>query len=118
MSYNVGDFVSFFDLDDEFDNINLNLIEDYINNLSWYEIKSVNNPNDDFITVRSLSEGRDIPVLKYEYQIHTKESLRKYLNELLKYKETNKKYYDICNKIKQLYRKHNHSDSPFKFQGV
>jgi hypothetical protein len=113
MSYDVGSFVSFFSIDESFENINLNLIEDYIDDLSWYEIVSVNNPNDDFITVRSLSQGEDIVVLKDEYQIHTKESLRNYLNELLKYKEVNKKYYDICKKINQLYRK-----QEFKFQGV
>lgn len=113
MSYNIGSFVSFFSIDESFENINLNLIEDYIDNLSWYEIVSVNNPNDDFITVRSLSQGEDIVVLKDEYQIHTRESLRKYLNELLKYKEANEKYYDICKKINQLYRK-----QEFKFQGV
>lgn len=113
MSYDVGNFVSFFSIDETFENINLNLIEDYIDDLSWYEIVSINNPNDDFITVRSLSQGEDIVVLKDEYQIHTKESLRKYLNELLKYREANKKYYDICSKIKQLYRK-----QEFKFQGV
>lgn len=113
MSYDVGSFVSFFSIDESFENINLNLIEDYIDDLSWYEIVSVNNPNDDFITVRSLSQGEDIIVLKDEYQIHTKESLRKHLNELLKYKEVNKKYYDICKKINQLYRK-----QEFKFQGV
>lgn len=114
MSYDVGSFISFFDHHDTFaEDINLNLIEDFIDNLSWYEVVSIDNPNDDFITVKSLSQSEDLVILKDEYQIHTKESLRKYLNELLKYKEANKKYHDICKKINQLYRK-----QEFKFQGV
>jgi hypothetical protein len=113
MSYDVGNFVSFFDHDDTFENINLNLVENYIDDVSWYEIVSINNPNDDFITVRSLSQGEDIIILKNEYQIHTKQSLRKHLTDLLVVNEANKKYADVCKKIRQLYRK-----QEFKFQGV
>lgn len=116
--FNVGNIVSFFGDNEQFENINLNLIEDFIEDCSWYEVIGVNVPNDDFITVRSLSQGRDIPVVKSEYQIHTKESLRSHLNNLLKTKEANKKYENVCNKIIQLYRKHNRTDSHFKFKGV
>lgn len=116
--FNVGNIVSFFGDNEQFENINLNLIEDFIEDCSWYEVIGINVPNDDFITVRSLSQGRDIPVVKSEYQIHTKESLRNHLTSLLTSQEADKKYYDICKKIKQLYRKHNESNSSFKFKGV
>lgn len=113
MSYTVGSYVSFFSPDEEFEHLNLNLMEDFIDDCSWYEIIAVDVPNDEFITVRSLSQGNDIPVLLDEYMIHTKESLRNHLTQLLTVTEANKKYYDICKKIKQLYRK-----QEFKFQGA
>lgn len=116
--FEIGTNVAFFGLEDNFDHLNLNRMEDFIEDCSWYEVIALNAPNDDFITVRSLSQGRDIPVVKSEYQIHTKESLRKHLTDLLVSNEANKKYADICKKIKQLYRKHNESGSHFKFQGV
>ena len=116
--FEIGNHVAFFGLEDNFDHLNLNVIENFIEDCSWYEIIGFNVPNDDFITVRSRSQGRDIPVVKSEYQIHTKESLRNHLTQLLTVNEANKKYADVCKKIKQLYRKHNNSDSHFKFQGV
>lgn len=116
--FEIGNHVAFFGLEDNFDHLNLNVIENFIEDCSWYEVIGVNVPNDDFITVRSLSQGRDIPVVKSEYQIHTKESLRSHLTQLLTVNEANKKYADVCKKIKQLYRKHNESGSHFKFQGV
>ena len=116
--FEIGNQVAFFGLEDNFDHLNLNVIENFIEDCSWYEVIGVNVPNDDFITVRSRSQGKDIPVVKSEYQIHTKESLRNHLTKLLTINEANKKYADVCKKIKQLYRKHNESGSHFKFQGV
>lgn len=105
MSYNVGSFVSFFSLNEEFEHLNLDLMEDFIEDCTWYEVVGIDVPNDDFITVRSRSEGRDIPVVVDEYLIYTKESLRNHLTTMLKTKQANGKYADICNKIRQLYRK-------------
>lgn len=105
MSYTVGSYVSFFSPDEEFVHLNLDLMEDFIDDCTWYEVVGIDVPNDDFITVRSRSEGRDIPVVVDEYLIHTKESLRNHLTTMLKTKQANGKYADICDKIKQLYRK-------------
>jgi len=105
MSYDIGSFVSFFSVNEDFEHINLNLLEEFIDNCTWYEVVGIDVPNDDFITVRSTSQGDDIPVVIDEYLIHTKESLRNHLKSLLKTKEANGKYAEICNKIKQLYRK-------------
>ena len=116
--FEIGTKVAFFGLEDNFDHLNLNNIENFIEDCSWYEIIGIDAPNDEFISVRSLSQSRIIPVLKSEYQIHTQESLRNHLTKLLVVNEANKKYEDVCKKIKQLYRKHNNSDSHFKFQGV
>jgi len=100
--FQVGNFVSFHSLHDEFDYVND--VERFIDDTSFYEVLEI---LDDIIMVKSLSMGRDIPVDINEYQIHTKESLRDHI------KSKNHKYAAICNKIKQLYRK-----QEFKFQGV
>jgi len=107
MFHNVGDKVGFFNLHDEFEYVND--IERFIDDSTFYEVLEI---FDEIIIVKSLSLGRDIPIDINEYQIHTKESLRDTI------KSKNYKYADICKKIKQLYRKHNNSDSSFKFQGV
>ena len=99
-----GNFVAFFSTEDNFENLNLNLIEDFIDGCSWYEVLDNVGLNEDWITVKS-NQGKEFPILIDEYQIHTKESLRNYLNLLLKQNEANKQYADICKKIKQLYNK-------------
>ena len=71
MSYDIGSFVSFFSLNEEFEHVNLNLIEEFVDNCTWYEVVGIDVPNDDFITVRSTSQGDDIPVVIDEYLIHT-----------------------------------------------
>lgn len=105
--FNVGNFISFHSLHDEFEYVND--IERFIDDTSFYEVLEI---LDDIVMVKSLSMGRNIPVDINEYQIHTKESLRDTI------KSKNYKYADICKKVKQLYRKHNESNSSFKFQGV
>ena len=113
--FETGNLISFFDTDETFEHINLELIDDFINHCSWYQVIS---SNDEGVTVRSESGLREIDVSYEEYQMHTKESLRNHLTQLLTFNEANKKYADVCKKIKQLYRKHNESGSHFKFQGV
>jgi len=110
--FNVGNFVSFHSINDEFEYVND--IERFIDDTTFYEIVdklSDENDNLDSIVVIN-NQGMRISVEIDEYQIHTKESLRDTI------KSKNYKYADICKKIKQLYRKHNNSDSSFKFQGV
>lgn len=116
--FEIGQFVSFFNKDENFEHLNLELLEDFIEDCSWYEIVELNQPTVDFIIVRSLGQERNIPALIADYKIHTKESLRKELKQILNSKKANKEYSDVCNKIIQLYRKHNRTDSQFKFQGV
>ena len=58
-------------------------------------------------------QNRRIPVGIDEYLIHTKESLKEH------FESTNNAHVAICNKIKQLYRKHNNNHgSAFQFSGV
>lgn len=115
--FEVNELVSFFSIDEQFEHLNINLIDEFIDNCSWYKVVEDSEKEDRWMTVANDS-GRTIPVHSEEYQIHTKESLRKVLNYLKVTREANKKYGDVCNKIIQLYRKHNRTDSHFKFQGV
>jgi hypothetical protein len=107
---NIGDKVAFFNLDETWDYVNdwKSYVED---DVSYYEIVEILN-DDDTIIVKNLSQDRKIPVDINEYLIHTKQSLTEH------FQSTNNKHVAICNKVKQLYRKHNNSDSSFKFQGV
>ena len=101
--WKIGDKVAFFNIDETWDYVDdwKRYIED---DVSYYEIIHIVSEGD-VIVVQSHSQGRNIPVAIDEYLIHTKESLRNHLKSLLKTKEANGKYAEICNKIKQLYRK-------------
>lgn len=110
MNYNVGDFVSFFSLNEEFEHLNKNRIDSFVEDCGWYEVKEFF--GDSVIKVSNPRTDEDILADVKDYQIFTKQQLKEHLNGL------NNKHVAICNKIKQLYRKHNNSGSNFKFQGV
>ncbi len=105
--FNVGNFVCFHGLNETFEWVND--VERYIDDKEFYEIVEVITEN----TIVVLNDSqRKIVIDIADYQLHTKESLRQHLTS------NSHKYAAICNKVKQLYRKHNNSDSSFKFQGV
>ena len=107
--WNIGDKVAFFNLDETWDYIAdwKRYIEDSV---SYYEIID---KDEDIIIVQNQSQGRKIPVRIDEYLIHTKQSLTEH------FQSTNQQYAAVCNKIKQLYRKHNNNHgSLFQFKGV
>jgi hypothetical protein len=106
--FKIGDFVSFFSLDEEFEHVSNT--EQFIKDAAYYEIAEI--IEGDVLRVHTQGRERLIPVIMDEYMIHTKESLREHL------KSKNCSHAAICNKVKQLYRKHNNSNSSFKFQGV
>ena len=105
--FNLGDRISFHGFEETFEWVND--VERYLDDVTTYEIKEILDDN----TIAILNDsGRLIQANVNEFQIHTRESLRNLLT-------SNKhKYAAICNKVRQLYRKHNNSDSSFKFQGV
>ena len=108
--WNIGDKVAFFSLDEDFNYIAdwKRYVED---DVSYYEI--IDKLDNDVIIVQNLSQGRKIPVAIDEYLIHTKQSLTEH------FQSTNNAHAAICNKIKQLYRKHNNNHgSLFQFKGV
>jgi hypothetical protein len=108
--WNIGDKVAFFNIDEDFGYVAdwKRYIED---DVSYYEI--IDKLDDDTIIVQNLSQGRKIPVGIDEYLIHSKQTLKEHFESL------NNKHTAICNKIKQLYRKHNNNHgSMFRFQGV
>jgi hypothetical protein len=114
--YNVGELVAFFDLDqivtEEIELRSNNNVEDFIKqNIVWYKVVS---EDDTSITIQDRYEdGKEINVPKENYNIYTKEQLR------MEWLTANNKNLAICNKIKQLYRKHNYNHgSAFQFQGV
>ena len=108
MSVLVGNFVSFFSLEEEFKHVTLKDIDNFIDAASWYEVEDV---GDTWLDVKSVNGVRTIHVDEAydEYQVFTKEGLREYLTSILSHNN----YADICNKVRQLYRK-----QEFKFQGV
>ncbi len=108
MSIEVGNFVTFFGLEEEFDHVKLNQINDFVDGCNWYEVEDA---GDTWLDVRAHDGVRTIHVNEAfdEYQVHTKQGLREHLRVL----KTNSNYADICAKIKQLYRK-----QEFKFQGA
>ena len=110
--FNIGQFVTFFSINEDFDHINLNKdIEPWIDSLGWYEVKDL---GDTWLDVKNQTSDRITHVNSVydEYQVFTKEGLRQHLKTL------NHKHKAVCNKIIQLYRKHNESNSSFKFKGV
>ena len=106
--FNIGENISFFSLDEEFDRVQFRDIDLFIDNLSWYIVEDM---GDNWLEVKSPSGLRTIHIDNFdnEYLIYTKTQLK---DHLLGIKSTSK-YGDICAKIKQLYRK-----QEFKFQGV
>ena len=107
MFYNIGDYVSFHSLSEDFEWVND--IERFIDDTTVYLIHEI--IDEDTIGVLNDS-GRLVQVSLGDYQIHTKDTLRNFLVS------RNHKHAAICNKVRQLYRKHNESNSSFKFQGV
>ena len=104
MSYQIGDKVSFWSLDQNFEHITIKEIPKFLKEgVQWYKVKDIG--TNGFITVNGEGGSRDIPVMVSEYQIHTEESLTKFLNLLHAQQEADKQYADICKKIRQLYNK-------------
>lgn len=110
MSIEVGNFITFFGLEEEFNHVTFKDIDSFVDegNISWYKVKDI---GDDWLDVLAHDGLRTIHVNEAydEYQVYTKEGLREHLKVL----KTNTNYADICAKIKQLYRK-----QEFKFQGA
>lgn len=113
----VGDIVTIWDNDTNWEyerEIRSHMsIDDFIKDVNYYEIMLING---EFATVRNITINRDnthtFDVKIDEYLFFTKEDFEAELKGTVDIKLA------ICNKIKQLYRKHNNSDTTFKFQGV
>ena len=108
MSIKVGNFITFFGLEEEFNHVSLKDLEFFIDSCAWYQVEDA---GDTWLDVRAHDGVRTIHVNEAydEYQVYTKEGLREHLRIL----KNNSNYADICAKIKQLYRK-----QEFKFQGA
>ena len=108
MAIEIGNFITFFGLEEEFNHVNFNQINDFVDGCNWYKVEDA---GDTWLDVRAYDGVKTIHVNEAfdEYQVHTKEGLREHLRVL----KTNSNYADICAKIKQLYRK-----QEFKFQGA
>jgi len=108
MSVEIGNFVTFFSLEEEFNHVTFKDIDLFIDGLAWYKVEDA---GDDWLDVQAHDASRTIHVNQAfdEYQVFTKENLREYLKSIL----STSKHADICNKIRQLYRK-----QEFQFKGV
>ena len=108
MSVLVGNFVSFFGLEDNFQHVTLKEIDRFVDDCSWYEVEDV---GDTWLDVRAKDGVRTIHVNEVfdEYQVYTKEGLREHLKAML----TNNNHAAVIAKIRQLYRK-----QEFQFKGV
>jgi hypothetical protein len=108
MSVEIGNFVSFFGIEDNFQHVTLKDIDRFVDDASWYEVEDV---GDTWLDVRARDGVRTIHVDEAydEYQVFTKESLREHLKEML----TNNNHAAVIAKIRQLYRK-----QEFQFKGV
>lgn len=102
--FNVGDKVSFFSLNEEFNEITN--IEWFVENRNYYLLKEFDGTN---MVVKSSEESRDLKVdnVFNEYQVFTAKTLREHLKSL------NHTHVAVCNKIKQLYNKQH-----FQFKGI
>lgn len=102
--FNIGDKVTFFSLNEEFDEINS--IDNYVETRGYYIIKEFDGTN---MSVKSTEASKTINIdnVFNEYQVFTAETLKAHLTSL------NHAHIAICNKIKQLYRKQN-----FQFKGI
>ena len=110
MSYEIeiGNFVTFFSLDEEFNHIKLQDVDEFVDNAVFYEVADI---GENWLDVKATDGIRTIHVGEAydEYQVHTKEQLRKRLKDLKNEGNTAA----ICAKIRQLYRK-----QEFQFKGV
>lgn len=108
MSVLVGNFVSFFGIEDNFQHVTLKDIDRFVDDASWYEVEDV---GDTWLDVRARDGVRTIHVDEAydEYQVFTKEGLREHLKAML----TNNNHAAVIAKIRQLYRK-----QEFQFKGV
>jgi hypothetical protein len=108
MSVEIGNFVTFFSLDEEFKHVKQKDIELFVDGLAWYKVEDM---GDNWLDVLAHDNIKTIHVGQAydEYTVFTKESLREHLKALL----DNTSHAAICDKIKQLYRK-----QEFKFQGA
>jgi len=108
MSVEIGSFVTFFSLDEEFKHVTLQNIDQFVDGLSWYKVEDM---GDNWFDVRAEGSSKTIHVGQAydEYTIYTKENLKEYLNTLF----NNSNHAAICAKIRQLYRK-----QEFQFKGV
>jgi hypothetical protein len=107
-SIEVGNFVAFFGLEEDFKHVTFKDINFFVDEASWYEVEDV---GDTWLDVRAKDGVRTIHVNEAfdEYQVYTKEGLKNHLKELL----NNNNHAAVIAKIRQLYRK-----QEFKFQGV
>jgi hypothetical protein len=108
MSVEIGNFVTFFGLEDNFNHVTLKDIDRFVDDASWYEVEDV---GDTWLDVRARDGVRTIHVNEAydEYQVFTKEGLREHLKIML----TNNNHAAVIAKIRQLYRK-----QEFQFKGV
>jgi len=108
MSVEIGNFVSFFSPDEEFQHVKKQDIDDFVDEASWYMVEDI---GEDWLNVRAEGSNKTINVNNAfdEYQVYTKESLRDHLNSML----SNNDHAAIIAKIRQLYRK-----QEFQFKGV
>ena len=108
MAIEIGNFITFFGLEEEFNHVSLKDLEPFIDSCAWYKVE---NAGDTWLDVLAHDGIRTIHVNEAydEYQVYTKQGLREHLKIL----KNNSNYADICAKIKQLYRK-----QEFKFQGA
>jgi len=108
MSIEIGSFVTFFNLHEEFNHVKQNQINDFVDGLAWYKVEEF---GDNWLDVRAEGSSKTIHVGQAydEYTVYTKEELREYLNTLF----NNNNHAAICAKIRQLYRK-----QEFQFKGV
>jgi thymidine kinase len=108
MSVEIGNFVSFFGLEEDFKHVGLKDIERFIDEAAWYKVEDI---GDTWLDVQAKDGTRTIHVNEAfdEYQVYTKEGLREHLKELL----NNNNHTAIIAKIRQLYRK-----QEFQFKGV
>lgn len=102
--FNVGDKVSFFSLNEEFNEItNINW---YVEERTYYTITKIDGTT---MYVKAKDETKELKVENVfnEYQVFTADTLKAHLKSL------NHAHVAVCNKIKQLY-----SRQQFQFKGI
>ena len=108
MSVEIGNFVSFFSPNEEFEHVKKQDIDNFVDEATWYIVEDI---GEDWLDVKAENGNRTIHVNNVfdEYQLYTKEELREHLNSML----SNNDHAAIIAKIRQLYRK-----QEFQFKGV